>query len=94
MSINTTTHEVAERSIREKLIALKRLQETLTSIDKIKLLRGELPQAIEDLADEIEGLKTRLELLPRSSHSRSVVRIKRSLRQTISSRRSRSNSMR
>ena len=61
MSINTTTHEVAERSIREKLIALKRLQETLTSIDKIKLLRGELPQAIEDLADEIEGLKTRLE---------------------------------
>ena len=61
MSINTTTHEVAERSIREKLIALKRLQETLTSIDKIKLLRGELPQAIEDLADEIEGLKTRVE---------------------------------
>ena len=50
MSTNTTTHEVAERSIREKLIALKRLQETLTSIDKIKLLRGELPQAIEDLS--------------------------------------------
>ena len=30
-------------------------------IDKIKIIRGELPQAIEDLEDEIAGLETRIQ---------------------------------
>jgi predicted nucleic acid-binding Zn-ribbon protein len=33
----------------------------LSEIDKIRILRGELPLEVEDLEDEIEGLKTRIE---------------------------------
>ncbi|WP_329905435.1 zinc ribbon domain-containing protein [Porphyromonas pogonae] len=49
-----------EQTVEEKLIALGRLQETLSKIDKIKTLRGELPLEVQDLEDEIAGLETRL----------------------------------
>lgn len=45
----------------ERLVALYTLQSIDSQIDKIKIIRGELPQAIEDLEDEIAGLQTRLE---------------------------------
>jgi len=47
-------------SIEEKLHALYELQTVVTEIDKIKTLRGELPLEVQDLEDEIAGLKTRL----------------------------------
>ena len=46
-------------SMRDKLELLYRLQQTDTAIDKIHLLRGELPLEVQDLEDEISGLKTR-----------------------------------
>ncbi len=49
-----------EMTIAEKLRALYELQQVGTSIDKIKILRGELPLEVQDLEDEIEGLQTRL----------------------------------
>jgi predicted nucleic acid-binding Zn-ribbon protein len=49
-----------EMSVEEKLKALYQLQLTLTSIDEKRALRGELPLEVQDLEDEIEGLKTRL----------------------------------
>lgn len=49
-----------EISIEEKLRALHELQNVVSSIDKIKMLRGELPLEVQDLEDEITGLKTRL----------------------------------
>lgn len=52
--------EVAEISIEDKLIALFKLQAVDSQIDKIKVLRGELPLEVQDLEDEIEGLQTRL----------------------------------
>ena len=47
-------------SIEEKLRALYELQSVVSEIDKIKTLRGELPLEVQDLEDEIAGLKTRL----------------------------------
>ena len=40
-------------SVEEKLKALYELQQVDTDIDKIRILRGELPEAVQDLEDEI-----------------------------------------
>lgn len=47
-------------SVELKLRALYELQTVVSDIDKIKVLRGELPLEVQDLEDEIAGLKTRL----------------------------------
>ena len=47
-------------SVEAKLTALYDLQQVDTEIDKIKILRGELPLEVQDLEDEIEGLQTRV----------------------------------
>ncbi|MGE4587815.1 MAG: zinc ribbon domain-containing protein, partial [Mangrovibacterium sp.] len=46
--------------ISEKLKALYELQVVASEIDKIKTLRGELPLEVQDLEDDIAGLKTRI----------------------------------
>jgi len=45
----------------EKLRSLYRLQIIDSRIDRIRIVRGELPLEVEDLEDEIQGLETRLE---------------------------------
>ena len=55
-----TKAEAPEMTIEEKLRALFELQQVDTSVDKIKILRGELPLEVQDLEDEIEGLQTRI----------------------------------
>ena len=49
-----------QATVEEKLIALYKLQSIDTQIDKIKILRGELPLEVQDLEDEIAGLQTRV----------------------------------
>lgn len=49
-----------ENAIEEKLQALYNIQKADTAIDKIYLLRGELPLEVKDIEDETEGLKTRI----------------------------------
>ena len=46
-------------SIEEKLDALYNLQKIDSEIDRIRIIRGELPIEVEDLEDEIAGLETR-----------------------------------
>jgi hypothetical protein len=46
--------------ISSKLKALYELQNVVSEIDKYKTLRGELPLEVQDLEDEITGLKTRV----------------------------------
>ncbi len=53
--------QVVEMSVEEKLRSLFQLQTMLSEIDKIRILRGELPLEVEDLEDEIVGLKTRID---------------------------------
>lgn len=50
-----------EISVEEKLTNLYELQTTLSAIDEKRALRGELPLEVQDLEDEIAGLKTRVE---------------------------------
>ena len=47
-------------AMEQKLHTLYRIQQTDTKIDKIYLLRGELPLEVQDLEDEIAGLQTRI----------------------------------
>ena len=51
----------SEISVEERLKTLYQLQTTLSAIDEKRALRGELPLEVQDLEDEIAGLKTRVE---------------------------------
>ena len=48
-------------TVEEKLKTLYQLQTALSGIDEKRTLRGELPQEVDDLEDELEGLRTRVQ---------------------------------
>lgn len=50
-----------DRSVEERLKALYQLQTLLSEIDRIKALRGELPNEVKDLEDEIARYQTRIQ---------------------------------
>lgn len=54
---------VKEMSVEEKLRALYDLQLIDSKIDEIRNVRGELPLEVQDLEDEVAGLKARYEKL-------------------------------
>ena len=60
MANKKTDAGAKEMTVAEKLRALYELQQVGTSIDRIRILRGELPLEVQDLEDEIEGLQTRV----------------------------------
>lgn len=47
-------------TVEEKLKSLYQLQLIFSEIDRIKTLRGELPLEVQDLEDEVAGLRTRI----------------------------------
>lgn len=49
-----------ERSVEERLKALYKLQTYYSEIDRIRTLRGELPEEVADLEDEIVRFQTRI----------------------------------
>lgn len=50
-----------ERSVEERLKSLYHLQTILSEIDRIKIIRGELPHEVKDLEDDIIRLQTRIQ---------------------------------
>ena len=50
----------SDMSMETRLRLLYKLQQTDSKIDKIYLLRGELPLEVQDLEDDIAGLETRI----------------------------------
>ncbi len=60
MNKQYSKQDAKEISVEEKLRALYELQSVYSEGDKIKVLRGELPLEVQDLEDDITGLKTRL----------------------------------
>lgn len=52
--------ETNDITIEKKLVALYVLQQVDTEINKIRIVRGELPLEVQDLEDEIAGLETRI----------------------------------
>src|SRR5665647_223780 len=61
MSAENSKADTKEITVKEKLKALYDLQMVVSEIDKIKILRGELPLVVQDLEDEIAGLETRID---------------------------------
>ena len=59
----TTQKKTAEvdYSMYEKIMALYELQKIDSQIDEINKVKGELPEEVEDIEDEIAGLNTRVE---------------------------------
>lgn len=51
----------ADYSMEEKIMALYELQQIDSKIDEINKIKGELPLEVQDLEDEIAGLRTRIE---------------------------------
>ena len=54
-------HDEVDVSIEQRVMALYTLQQIDSQIDKIRIIRGELPLEVQDLEDEIIGLETRIE---------------------------------
>jgi predicted nucleic acid-binding Zn-ribbon protein len=52
---------VEEITIAKKLLSLYNLQQICSQIDKIRVVRGELPHEVSDLEDALEGMNTRIE---------------------------------
>jgi predicted nucleic acid-binding Zn-ribbon protein len=59
MSTQISAETKSEITVEEKLRALYTLQTIDTQIDKIRMVRGELPLEVQDLEDELAGLQTR-----------------------------------
>ncbi len=55
----TVAKDSIESIVQKKLLALYTLQQIDAQIDKIRIVRGELPLEVQDLEDETEGLDTR-----------------------------------
>ena len=60
VSLQKNMVETDAVAMEEKLRTLYKIQLTDSKIDKIHLLRGELPLEVQDLEDEIAGLQTRI----------------------------------
>lgn len=60
-TIDQMSDEGIQRKIEDTLLALYQLQQHDSQIDKIRMIRGELPLEVQDLEDEIVGLETRIE---------------------------------
>ena len=74
MANKKTDTGTVEMTVAEKLRALYELQQVATSIDKIRILRGELPLEVQDLEDEIAGLETRV-----SKYQEDIASLERSI---------------
>jgi predicted nucleic acid-binding Zn-ribbon protein len=59
-AVKEVAEEKVEAKVEKTLKALYSLQQIDTQIDKIRIVRGELPLEVQDLEDEIVGLETRV----------------------------------
>ena len=58
-SLQISTKNADAMEMERKLNLLYKLQQTDSKIDSIHMLRGELPLEVQDLEDEVAGLKTK-----------------------------------
>lgn len=61
MATSRTKETTADYTMHEKIMALYALQQIDSKIDEINKIKGELPGEVQDLEDEIAGLKTRVD---------------------------------
>ena len=58
---NIPQEGIEEITIAKKLLSLYNLQQICSQIDKIRVVRGELPNEVRDMEDALEGTQTRIE---------------------------------
>ena len=58
---NIPQEGVEEITIAKKLLSLYNLQQIFSQIDKIRIVRGELPNEVRDMEDAFAGMQTRIE---------------------------------
>ena len=58
---NIPQEGVEEITIAKKLLSLYNLQQICSQIDKIRVVRGELPNEVRDMEDALIGMQTRIE---------------------------------
>lgn len=61
VDIKTPEDFGADKSVENMLIALYKLQTIFSRIDRVRVIRGELPLEVNDLEDECLGLQTRID---------------------------------
>jgi predicted nucleic acid-binding Zn-ribbon protein len=61
MATAKTRASEADYSMEEKIMALYELQRIDSKIDEINKIKGELPLEVQDLEDELAGLRTRID---------------------------------
>ncbi|MFP4287723.1 MAG: zinc ribbon domain-containing protein [Bacteroidota bacterium] len=59
-AMDKSTDDSVESIVKKKLVSLYSLQMIDAQVDKIRIIRGELPLEVQDLEDEIQGLETRV----------------------------------
>ncbi len=71
-------------TVETKLSALYELQTIDSTIDKIRIVRGELPVEVSDLEDEVAGLETRVDKLTEDADilEDSIVKKKQSIKES------------
>jgi len=68
--------EKVEQKVEQTLMAIYNLQQIDSQIDKIRIVRGELPLEVQDLEDEIVGLETRV-----NNHKTDIEAIEKSIKE-------------
>ncbi|MDD3281813.1 MAG: C4-type zinc ribbon domain-containing protein [Bacteroidales bacterium] len=58
---NQDTELLIKKTVEDSLLALYKLQLIYSKIDKIRIIRGELPLEVRDLEDACSGIQTRIE---------------------------------
>ncbi|WP_299455742.1 C4-type zinc ribbon domain-containing protein [uncultured Microscilla sp.] len=56
-----------ERTVSQKLTALLKMQSIDSKMDELKKMRGDLPEEVQDLEDEIAGYETRIDKFNRET---------------------------
>ncbi|MBU0488849.1 MAG: hypothetical protein KKA07_15950 [Bacteroidetes bacterium] len=59
-TVANSAEESKDITVEAKLYALYSLQQIDSQVDKIRIVRGELPLEVQDLEDELEGMITRI----------------------------------
>ena len=83
---NKESEEKVDATIEQRLIALYNLQQIDSHIDKIRIIRGELPLEVQDLEDEIAGLGTRVQnyIQETVSLEKSILEKKNDIKESLS----------
>jgi uncharacterized protein len=72
LAAKKTQRMIDTTTVAHRLEALAQLQQIDSQLDRIRQIRGGLPEEVRDLEDELEGLKTRIDRLEEESETSKI----------------------